>query len=193
MVAWTSARGAGRRRPVRALVRDRRVVGRGGDDRDVRRIRGARPRQSARAGLAAFEDAPCFLEDHGLDGADQALSASSNSAQVPFRVHADLRVQVPERAPVRGVPRHDRAGPSEVRGLRRLAARARAASGRGPLQGLGLLLDRLRPRRRKSTKESGSSDSSSSSDSGGSSDGGDRAARRGGDSRQLLDAGSSSD
>ena len=66
---------------------------------------------------------------------------------LPFRVHADLRVQVPERAPARGVPRHERAGAREMRGVRRLPARARPPSGRGPLQGLGLLLDRLRPRR----------------------------------------------
>src|SRR5262249_11924306 len=52
---------------------------------------------------------------------------------------------MPERASARGLPRHERAGPDEVRGLRRCAARARAPPGCGPLQGVRLLLDRLRP------------------------------------------------
>src|SRR5690348_15514665 len=63
----------------------------------------------------------------------------------PCASDADLRVQVPERASARGVPRHERARTDELRGLRRGAARARPASGRRALQGLGLLLDRLRP------------------------------------------------
>src|SRR5215212_7624904 len=58
--------------------------------------------------------------------------------------HADLRVQVPERSSFRGFPRHDGALAGVVRGLRRLAAPARLASRCRSLQGLGLLLHRLR-------------------------------------------------
>jgi hypothetical protein len=48
------------------------VVGAAGAIAAVRRIR--RSSEAVRArGLGAFEDAPCFLEDHGLDGADQAV------------------------------------------------------------------------------------------------------------------------
>ncbi len=59
---------------------------------------------------------------------------------------AALRIQVPEQPSDRGFPRHDRAEAGGVRGLRSGPAPDRPASGRGPLQGLGLLLDRLRPR-----------------------------------------------
>src|SRR5437016_3859154 len=64
----------------------------------------------------------------------------------PCASDADLRVQVPERAFVRGVPRYERARTDELRGLRCSAARARSPSGRGALQRLGFLLDGLRPR-----------------------------------------------
>src|ERR1700750_3248675 len=58
-------------------------------------------------------------------------------------LRADLRVPLPERAHLRALPVHDRARPGAVGRVRRLAARARPLSRRDPLQGLGLLLDRL--------------------------------------------------
>src|ERR1700751_5108218 len=59
-------------------------------------------------------------------------------------LRADLRVPVPERAHLRALPVDDRARPRAVRRLWCVAARARALSGRDPLQGVGLLLDGLR-------------------------------------------------
>src|SRR5687768_16310449 len=58
---------------------------------------------------------------------------------------ADLRIPLPERACVRSLPADGRPTAREVRGLRRGAGRACSLPRRGPLQGLGVLLDRLRP------------------------------------------------
>src|SRR4051812_42725484 len=52
---------------------------------------------------------------------------------------------MPQWAPVRGHPRDDRGRANRVRGVRRLTAAARAPSGRGALQGVGLLQHGLRP------------------------------------------------
>src|SRR4029453_4969111 len=57
---------------------------------------------------------------------------------------ADLRIPLPQRARVRGLPADGRSAAGEVRGVRREPGAARAPSGRRALQGLWLLLDRLR-------------------------------------------------
>src|SRR5579864_1725011 len=59
-------------------------------------------------------------------------------------LRADLRVPLPQRSHVRALPVDDGARAREVRRLRRRAGRARPLSRRDPLQGIGLLLDRLR-------------------------------------------------
>src|SRR5262249_5274733 len=59
---------------------------------------------------------------------------------------ADLRVPVSEWASFRGIPPDQRSGPRGLRGLRRIAADQGAPPGADPLQGVGVLLDRLRPR-----------------------------------------------
>src|SRR5581483_8837721 len=59
---------------------------------------------------------------------------------------ADLRIPLSEWSSVRGIPSHYGPGPGGLRGLRRRAGRQGAASGAGPFQGIGLLLDRLRAR-----------------------------------------------
>src|SRR6188508_413602 len=58
---------------------------------------------------------------------------------------ADLRIPLPKRARVRDLPADGRPSAREVRGLRRRPGRARALPRGRPLQGLGVLLDRLRP------------------------------------------------
>ncbi len=123
------------------------VVGAAGDDRDrppMRRNRGVRDggRPCGVRGCSVLPgDARPSCRGRRTSAGSQAATRCYPSAS-----HADLRVQVSERAPARGVPRHERAGTDEVRRVRRRAARACASSRRRPLQGLGLLLDRLRPR-----------------------------------------------
>src|SRR5579864_1829 len=58
-------------------------------------------------------------------------------------LRADLRVPLPQRSHLRALPVDDGAGAREVRRLRRRAGRARPLSGGDPLQGIGLLFDRL--------------------------------------------------
>src|SRR4051794_23726388 len=58
--------------------------------------------------------------------------------------HAYLRVPLSEGTHVRALPVDDCARAREVRRLRCEPGRDRALSGGGPLQGVGLLLDRLR-------------------------------------------------
>ena len=85
---------------------------------------------------------------------------------------ADVRLSLPERARVRGRPSHGRSAARTLRGLRGRPARARLPPGAGLLQGLGLLLDRLRPqeaegrveRRRRRFEERRDSSSSKPAD-----------------------------
>src|SRR5579862_5833402 len=70
-------------------------------------------------------------------------------------LRADLRVPLPEWAHVRALPVDDCAGARAVRRVRCFAARDRSVSGRDPLQGLGLLLDRLRQGREKGERRLG--------------------------------------
>ena len=86
-----------RRRRLRSACRRARR-------RRVQRRRG-RPR-----GLAAFESAPCYLE---LIDAEREQSAVQDVA-LAFSAGADLRVPLPERAHVRGLPEDDRSGARRV-------------------------------------------------------------------------------
>ncbi len=152
MVSWTrSGRGAGhlcaRSRSAASSApraRSRRFAGSAGRRARARRPASRRSR-TRRASASSSRDARARRARTG----GRRAGLARRGGWYPSASDAVLRVQVPERAPARGVPRHERAGPSEVRGLRRLAARARALPGRRPLQGLGLLLDRLRPRRQE--------------------------------------------
>src|SRR5829696_8412756 len=118
----------------------------------TRTARGARWSTSPAAGhdrtKAACADAACALAS--------ASAATTPSLRMKRREitrkaagslpppHADLRVQVPERSSFRGLPRHDGALAGVVRGVRGLAAPARAVSRCRSLQGFGLLLHGLR-------------------------------------------------
>ena len=85
---------------------------------------------------------------------------------------ADLRIQVPERAPVRGLPRDDRARPGEVRGLRRRAARRVLHPVAVHYKGSGFYSTDYGKKSKGATKEASGSGSGSGSSSEGSSVGG---------------------
>src|SRR5262245_10059531 len=78
--------------------------------------------------------------------APSCATAPATTAAYPgsLRADADLRVPLPERPPVRGVPADGRPAAGGVRGLQRRAAGEGAPSRPDLLQGQGLLLDRLR-------------------------------------------------
>ena len=106
----------------------------------------------------------------GIGHRRRKLAAVSGASDpLPYSApHADLRVPLRERPHLRGVPVDVRRPGDRLRGVRR-AGRARLPPGGRPLQGLGLLHDRLREEGRRhdggddgSKSDGGDSDSKSS-------------------------------
>ena len=85
-------------------------VGAAGTIATVRRLRRASGARTG-AGLAAFEDAPCFLELSRRPARASAPSRSESLGTVP-RPMPIYEYKCPNGHLLRGVPRHDRAGPA---------------------------------------------------------------------------------
>ena len=124
--------------------------------RPRRRLR--RPRRRAPPGRRPPDRAAVWPPSRTRPAFARRWSASvagTRSRAPAILRRADLRVPLPERAPVRALPAHGRSASEGVRGLRRGPAGARVPPGSGLLQGIGLLLDRLRPRRAKAQSKDG--------------------------------------
>ena len=106
------------------------------------RRRRAQRRRGRPRGLAAFESAP-VLPRAARAGARGRAAGVLTGARFPGHC-ADLRVPVPERPHVRALPEDVRRSRRDVRDVRRRPGREAALPGGSPLQGVGLLLDRLR-------------------------------------------------
>src|SRR4029079_4411401 len=98
----------------------------------------------------------CSATQSRAEGRAAAADAVSTRASIPCVIgvrppslvdwpsEADLRISLSERAHVRGLPADERSPRERVRDVRRRAGREGAVPRGGPLQGLGLLCDRLR-------------------------------------------------
>src|SRR5581483_9308775 len=102
------------------------------------RTRRGRPIRRATAAL----DAPA----EATSARSSAPSIAAESAGSLALRHAHLRVPLSERTRLRAVPADERPASGGLRGLRRVAGDEGAPSRARLLQGLGLLLDGLRPR-----------------------------------------------
>ncbi len=76
---------------------------------------------------------------------ERAREVCGPGRRLAFRPRADLRVPLPERAHVRGLPEDVRPARRGLRDLRRGSRREDPLPRRRALQGIGVLLDRLRP------------------------------------------------
>ena len=113
-----------------------------------RRLRGAGRRAPQTPAPAADPAGPRGLRGRALLPRDpRARERVAASRPAILRAHADLRVPVPERARVRAVPAIGDPQPEECEVCGEGPLERVLYPGSGALQGLGLLLDRLRPRR----------------------------------------------
>ena len=142
----TSSRGEGRTSPRRAISSSR------SGSRSSRRCSSTiPPRLSLPAGSPSSPPRPSSFRRPLRRGSACAFLFSAGPASPWSRsrrnrhpASADLRVPLPEGAPLRALPVDERACSGELRRVRRRAGRAGAVPDRDPLQGLGLLHDRLR-------------------------------------------------
>ena len=184
--------GAARRRAPRARPGTARRAGAG-----RRRAAASRPRAAARRaaggrGTPAAAAASAATPSPNQWAATHARTAAPSRAPIrlclcglghrcrqfsllAFARHADLRVPLSRRAYLRGLPADGGRADREVRSVRQEPRREGALPGLGPLQGLRLLLDRLRqgrpqedaePPKDGGSSDSGSSDKKSDKDSG---------------------------
>ena len=141
----------GRRRATRAAQdlparRRRRGVG-----RDRRR----QPPTTDRAPARTAAGPGGVRERAVLPRAPRPRAGIRHPSRLAFRPRAHLRIPLPERAHVRGLPADVRRTRGGVHGVRREPGGEAPVSGCRPLQGLGLLLDGLRPQGAESRREGG--------------------------------------